>query len=122
MDDDEDIQTLFAINLAKLGFDAIFANDGVEAIAIFRDSLKTNQAIDLVILDLSIPGGMGGKEAAEKILAIDPKAKLIVSSGNAYGPEMLNYSDYGFKAVFEKNFNLEEMRKVFSEVILYDGA
>ena len=117
MDDDENIRKLFEINLIKLGYDVVFANDGMEAISIYQDSMGSSQTINIAILDISVPGGMGGKEAAEKILIIDPNAKLIVSSGDSYGPEMINFEEYGFKAMLEKNFDREEMQKIFTELI-----
>jgi len=120
MDDDENIQKLFEINLNKLDYESIFANDGSQAISIYRDSFEANKVIDIVILDISVPGGIGGKEAAEKILAIDPNAKLIVSSGDAYGPEMTNCHDYGFKAILEKDFDRKQMQKIFNQVLLSD--
>ena len=118
MDDDENIQKLFEINLKKLNYESIFANDGAEAISIYRDFFETSEIIDIVILDISVPGGIGGKEAAEKILAIDPNARLIVSSGDVYGSEMTNCQEYGFKAVLEKDFDREQMRKIFDQVLL----
>ncbi|MCI5228318.1 MAG: response regulator, partial [Candidatus Electrothrix sp. AX2] len=67
--------------------------------------------IDLVILDLTIPGGMGGKEAAQKILQLDPEAKLIVASGYSNDQVMAEYSEYGFRAAVAKPFTLNELRE-----------
>ncbi|MCW5212002.1 response regulator, partial [Desulfobulbus sp. TB] len=64
-----------------------------------------------VILDLTIPGGMGGKETAQKILQLDPEAKLIVASGYSNDPVMAEYSEYGFRAAVAKPFTLNELRK-----------
>ena len=120
MDDDENIQKLFEINLKKLGYEFIFADNGADAISIYKQSFENDKVVDIVILDISIPEGIGGKEVSEEILAIDPNAKLIVSSGDAYGPEMTNYQDYGFVAMLEKNFDREQMQKIFKQVLLSD--
>ena len=120
MDDDENIQKLFEINLNKLNYETVFAVDGTEAISIYRNDFEANKVIDIVILDISVPGGMGGKEAAEKILAINPEATLIVSSGDVYGPEMTNCQEFGFKAVLEKDFDREKMQKIFNGLLILD--
>ena len=71
----------------------------------------------LVILDLTIPGGMGGKEAAKGLLHIDPEARIIVSSGYADDPVMANYADYGFKGVATKPYRLNKMSGVLDQVM-----
>lgn len=116
MDDEENVLELFEITLKKLGFEAIFANNGEDAVKIYSQSLEKNQAIDIVILDMSIPGGIGGKEVAERILALNSDAKLIVSSGDTYGHGMTNYQEYGFKAMLEKDFDPKQMIKILNQV------
>ena len=77
----------------------------------FRN-LKSFIPIDVVIMDLTIPGGMGGKETAERILALDPEAKLIVSSGYSHDPIMANYRKFGFQNFLSKPYQLSELQKV----------
>lgn len=120
MDDDENIQKLYEINLKKLGFKTLIAKNGDEAISIYHQALENSQTIDICILDIAIPGGVDGKEVAKRILAMDADAKLIVSSGDSYGEEMTNYRKFGFKAILEKDFNREQMMKVINEVYEVD--
>jgi len=117
MDDDENIRSLYKINLERLGYHVFLANDGEETIRRYSKSLHENNPIDIVIVDLSIPGGMGGKETAMALLKIDPDACLIVSSGDSYGEIMTNYRDFGFKAVLEKNFNRQNIKSVIEKLL-----
>ena len=72
--------------------------------------------VDLVIMDLTIPGGMGGQEAAEKLLKIDPQAKIIVASGYSNDPVMADYKKYGFCAAVAKPFDLKDLGRVIGSV------
>jgi DNA-binding NarL/FixJ family response regulator len=72
----------------------------------FRDQGKP---IDVMIMDLTIAGGMGGKEAVQKVLAIDPEARAIVASGYSNDPVMAKYREHGFRAVVVKPFSMEEL-------------
>jgi len=117
MDDDEDIRDLFKFNLEKLGYETIAACNGDEAITFYQQSVDNNSPIDAVIIDLTIPGGLNGKEVAQKIREIDSHAKLIVSSGHTASPEMTNYQQHGFDAAIEKDFNREKMKQVIGEVL-----
>ena len=68
-------------------------------------------------MDLTIPGGLGGKEAVTDLLEIDPEAKAIVSSGYSNDPVVLNYQEYGFKGVVNKPFKIEELTRILDELI-----
>lgn len=118
MDDEEDIRELFKFNLEKLGYKTIAACNGDEAIAFYQQSIENNNPIDAVIIDLSIPGGLNGKEVAQKIREIDPHAKLIVSSGHTASPEMTHYQQHGFDAAIEKDFNRETMERVIEQLLM----
>jgi DNA-binding NarL/FixJ family response regulator len=75
------------------------------------------QPFDVVIMDLTIPGGMGGKEAIKKLLEIDPKVKAIVSSGYSTDPVMADFRSYGFSGVAVKPYNIEELSEILDKVI-----
>jgi PAS domain S-box-containing protein len=120
MDDEEDVRELFQLNLERLGCNSVPASNGNEAIALYQQSLESGKPINAVILDLSIPGSLGGKEVATRLLAMDPNAKIIVASGHSESPEMTHYQDYGFQGALEKNFNREEMKQVLEEVLASD--
>lgn len=116
MDDEETLREITAEMLGHLGYTTIMAADGQEAIERYRQYLDSDTPINLVIMDLTIPGGMGGKEAAEKILAMDPNAILVVASGYSQDPIMANYKSYGFSGFLPKPFNLEELRTTLQKI------
>jgi len=117
MDDDDNLLSLYQINLQRLGYEVETAYDGEQAIRLFAQSFHKHTPFDVAILDLAIPGGMGGSEAAQAILEIDPNACLIVSSGDSYGDIMTNYKEYGFKAVLEKNFDRNTIKRVIEQLL-----
>lgn len=117
MDDDEQIRELAMSMLSVMGHEVIPVRDGDEAIKIFADRLTTGNHIDIIFMDLTIPGGMGGKEAVQEILKLDSKAKVIVSSGYSYDPILANYSEYGFCSAIVKPFRLRELSKVIDELM-----
>ncbi len=117
VDDEEDVQELYKLNLERLGCKVLAACNGEEAITLYRQSRESGELIDIIILDLSLASGMDGKQVANKIREMDPKAKMIVASGYVEGSEMTHYQDYGFQAALEKNFNREKLKQVLGEVL-----
>jgi len=117
MDDEASLRTMVGRVLDKLGYTTEFAKDGVEAIQMVKEAKGAKKSYDVVILDLTIPGGMGGKEAMNKLLEIDPEIKAIVSSGYSNDPVMANFQEYGFKGRLGKPFEFELLSKVLHEVI-----
>lgn len=119
MDDEKMIRDVMSESLELLGFDVDTACDGQETIAKYKEGLRSMRPFDLLIMDLTIPGGMGGKETIKKILDLDSNAKAIVSSGYAGDPVMANYAEYGFKAIAVKPYPMntlqETIRKVLAE-------
>jgi PAS domain S-box-containing protein len=111
MDDDESVRRVLHVMLELLGHQVFQASNGEEAIAIYRDRLHSDEPIDLVIADLSIPGGMGGKEAMSALLEIDPGTRAIVSSGYSSDPVMASCRDYGFRVAINKPYVLEKLEK-----------
>jgi two-component system cell cycle sensor histidine kinase/response regulator CckA len=93
------------------------AKNGEEALAWYTEAGKRKKAFDAVILDLTIPGGMGGKEAAQKLLAADPAARLIVSSGYSDDPIMAEPDKYGFITAISKPYKKEDLAAVISDVL-----
>ena len=81
MDDEEMIRRLMEHMLAKLGYEVVCASDGAEALALYEKARASGQPFGAVLLDLTVPGGMGGKETASRLKEFDPAAKLILSSG-----------------------------------------
>lgn len=112
MDDEVMIQELAAEMLTEIGYQVETCADGKEAIAYYKAAMESGESILAVIMDLTIPGGMGGKEAAAEILAIDPAASLIVSSGYSNDPIMSDFTAYGFIGAIAKPYRINELAQV----------
>lgn len=117
MDDDEMIRELAGEILCHLGYEVEFASNGDEAVALYARSLKSVRPFDAVILDLTVRGGMGGKEAIRKLIDLDPAVIGIVSSGYADDPGMTDFRKYGFSGVVAKPYTLEELGEKLSRVL-----
>lgn len=117
MDDEEMVLETGGKILEFLGYETAFARDGVEAIKIFREARESGIPFHGIIMDLTIPGGMGGKEAARQIKAIDPDIKIIVSSGYALDNLMEDYRDFGFSGVLSKPYLVEEISEILNRVL-----
>ncbi|MEA3360720.1 MAG: ATP-binding protein, partial [Thermodesulfobacteriota bacterium] len=111
MDDEEMIRDLVKAQLTRLGHEAVLVADGEQAINEYQKLQDSGTPVDLVIMDLTIPGGMGGQEAGKRLLQVDPRAKIIVASGYSNDPVMAGYREYGFCAAVAKPFDLAELRK-----------
>lgn len=117
MDDEDMIRDLIRHMLHRMGYEAEVACDGEQAIHLYRRALEAGEPFDVVILDLTIPGAMGGKEALKKLLEMDPDVKAIVSSGYSNDPIMSNYKNYGFCGVVAKPFNMQNLSEALNEVL-----
>jgi CheY-like chemotaxis protein len=96
-------------------------NDAPAAIKTYQQAMKDGQPFDAVIMDLTIPGGMGGQEAIKKLKVIDPNIKAIVSSGYATDPVMSRHRDYGFCAMLAKPYEVTDLGRVVNEVVKGGG-
>ena len=117
MDDEEQVQDIMRAMLSELGHDVLIAADGTAAVRTYSEQRKNNTPIDLVIMDLTVPGGMGGKDAAKEVLAIDPQAKLVVSSGYSHDPVMANFRDHGFRSAITKPCQLGQLARIIEKVL-----
>jgi PAS domain S-box-containing protein len=117
MDDEEMVRDVSVSILEALGYEAFAVKDGSEAIDAYVEALKTGSPFDVVILDLTVPGAMGGKEAVRKLLDIDPGAKVIVSSGYSQDPILSMYRDYGFSGVIAKPYQMGELGQAVKLVL-----
>jgi two-component system cell cycle sensor histidine kinase/response regulator CckA len=117
MDDDDMLLTLVTSILELHDYVVETAVDGDIACEKYLQAMNDESAFDLVIIDLTIRVGMGGKEAVLEILKIDPDAKCIVSSGYASDPIMTNFSNYGFKGVINKPFVVAELIGAITDII-----
>jgi len=117
MDDEEAIRDVARAMLARLGYRAEVAPDGRAAIAIYQMAQEAGDPFDTVIMDLTVPGGMGGKEAVKALLALDPHVTAIVSSGYADDPVMSEYQRFGFKGVVPKPFTVKDLGRVLQPLV-----
>ena len=117
MEDEETIRDVTGEMLSHYGYKVAFAKDGTEAIALYRHAREAGTPFDVAIMDLTIPGGMGGKEAVQKILAIDPHAKAVVASGYANDPIVVEYRQYGFCDRIVKPYKSEELHTILHRIL-----
>ncbi len=117
MDDEEPVRGVVEDMLREMGHQVLLAKDGNEAIAMYQVSLEKAESIDMIIMDLTVPGGMGGEEAVKEILQLNPDAKVVVSSGYFNNPVMENYRDYGFCAAIIKPFIFQDLVKIIGELL-----
>jgi PAS domain S-box-containing protein len=117
LDDEEAICELVKAALTPLGYDVTTVQDGLSAIAAYKDSMVENKKFAAVISDLTIPGGMGGAECIKRLLEMDPGVKAIVSSGYAMDPVMSRYREYGFCACIAKPYEVSDLGHMVHEVI-----
>jgi CheY-like chemotaxis protein len=93
------------------------AENGEEAVALYQRAKESGQSIDGVILDLTVPGGMGGLETIKTLLTIDPGVKAIVCSGYSNEPALLDYDRHGFKGALSKPYRISELQESLSKVL-----
>jgi len=117
MDDEEVIREVAGEMIEVLGYEAEFVKDGTEAIELYKKAKESAQPFDAIIMDLTIPGGMGGKETIQKLIKIDPETKAIVCSGYSNDPIMADYRKYGFRGIIAKPYNLKELGEILHNVI-----
>ena len=117
MDDEKEIREIGREMLDHLGYDVETALDGWQAIDMYSRAQAGNTPFDVVIMDLTVPGGLGGKETVEKLLEIDPSVKAIVSSGYANDPIMANFKQYGFAGIVPKPYKIEDLGKALQSIL-----
>jgi PAS domain S-box-containing protein len=117
VDDEESVRTLVHFTLTRLGYQVMEAETALQGVNLYREKFEAGERFDAVILDLTLPGGMGGKEALKKIIEIDPTVNAIVSSGYATDATMSRYQDFGFRGVIAKPYEAAELGKIVHDVI-----
>jgi len=117
MDDEYTIRTILSEQLRSLKYIVEAVEEGAEAIRLYKNAREAGKQFDVVIMDLTVSGGMGGKDAIEKLLEIDPEARVVVMSGYANDSIMANYKEYGFKGVIAKPHDIRELDETLQKVV-----
>jgi signal transduction histidine kinase/ActR/RegA family two-component response regulator len=117
MEDDPSVSNICQLMLERLGCQVEATGHGEDALAAYEREMKGDHPFELVVMDLTIRGGMGGKETIGHLLTLDPEAAAVVSSGYSNNPVMANYMEHGFLGVIRKPYKLAELRHVLSQVL-----
>ncbi|MDD2336089.1 MAG: ABC transporter substrate binding protein, partial [Geobacteraceae bacterium] len=117
MDDEEIIREIAREVLNHLGYEVEVCEDGKSALALYREAMNSGKRYDAVIMDLTIQGGMGGKETMKALYAIDPMVKGIVSSGYNNDPILADFREYGFSGMVSKPYTVRELQKTLKELV-----
>ena len=117
MDDEEYMRKLFSDGLKMFGFEVVSAKDGQEALLLYRDSIEKSIPFDAVTLDLTIKGGMGGKEAVQEIKKINPNARVVAISGYSNDPVISNPSEFGFAGAISKPVSPQDLARMIIQMI-----
>ncbi|MHA1583932.1 MAG: hybrid sensor histidine kinase/response regulator [Promethearchaeota archaeon] len=117
MDDEEIIRRVLGKMCAQIGFETEMAENGEKAISMYEIAKKNGNPYELVILDLTVKGGMGGKQAAEKIKELNPNVKIIASSGYATDNMIIEFEKYGFAGVLVKPYKIDKLKNTINRIL-----
>ncbi len=117
MDDDHLVLAALTTLLEKLGYDVVATRDGKDTVTEYLRGLGSSNLFDAVILDLTVPGGLGGVDTLKALRQLDPKVKAIATSGYANDPVMANYTDYGFLAILPKPYRVEDLSRTIQTIL-----
>jgi len=117
MDDEETIRRMAQALLDRLGFEVVTVSDGAAAVARYTEAMASGRPFRVVVMDLTVPGGMGGKQAMEELLKVDVNVRAIVSSGYSSDPVLANHHAHGFRGVVAKPYRIADLARVMRTVI-----
>ena len=117
MDDEEVVLNVAKKMIMALGHDVEQATDGESAVEKYRQAFTSKNPFDIVILDLTIKGGMGGDETVKRLLALDPNVKAVVASGYSDNPVLSDFQNHGFYTVLSKPYSLAALRDCLSSMV-----
>ena len=122
MDDEDSIRIMAREMLAHCGYQVLLAQDGHEALAIYKQAMESHTPIDLVILDLTVPGKLGGLETLAQLRQVDPQVKALVSSGYSTDPIMANFASHGFAGVIAKPYSMIDLSQMVHNVLWHPAS
>jgi CheY-like chemotaxis protein len=117
MDDEEHVLEVCGRMLEFLGYSVEYVRSGKEAVEAYRAACGSSTRFDAIIVDLTVPGGMGGKEAVARLKEIDPDINAIASSGYSNDPVMANYGEFGFRGILAKPYNIQELDRTLTALL-----
>lgn len=117
MDDEADIRDILGKMLGHLGYEVDSACNGQEALILYREAKEKGRPYTAVVVDLTIPGGMGGKETVQNLKTLDPQITALVSSGYSNDPVMADPESFGFKGVIAKPYNLSDLSRALTRAL-----
>jgi CheY-like chemotaxis protein len=117
VDDDESVRSSAGRMLKRLGYQVECAGDGAEGIRLYEEAMERELPFDIILMDLTIPGGMGGKEAIQKLRKIDPGAKAIVSSGYSDDRVLSKFEEYGFCGAVTKPYKIDDLAELIHKAV-----
>jgi two-component system cell cycle sensor histidine kinase/response regulator CckA len=117
MDDEKPIRDMAQAFMQRLNVECELAVDGAEAVRKYQEARSAKRPFDLVVMDLTVPGGLGGREALELLRKIDPEVRAIVSSGYSQDPVMASYQAHGFRSILPKPYDLDQLRHVLETTL-----
>ncbi|MFH0924313.1 MAG: response regulator [bacterium] len=118
MEDDPLIRESSKKMLEKFIYEVELAWDGDEAICLYKKAKESNKPFNVIVMDLIVPGGMGGKEAFQRLLEFDPKVKTIITSGCFDDYTISEYKGYGFSGVISKPYDLDELDQIIQNIMM----
>jgi PAS domain S-box-containing protein len=117
VDDDDAVRRVCRKMLETLGHEVRCTSDGLEALGLYERCRDNGESFDLVVLDMTIPGGLGGTEAVKALLDVDPTARVVASTGYAEDPVLANYADYGFVGIIPKPYTLDQLSDTIADAL-----
>lgn len=117
MDDENSLRDIAGEILEHVGYNVAFACDGAEAIRMYSEAMVSGKPFDIVIMDLTIPGGMGGAETMKRLYEMDHGVKAVVTSGYADNPIVQDFKKYNFSGMIAKPYNIDELVRVIESVM-----
>ena len=116
MDDELSIRRMVQDALTQFGYEVTSAQDGQDAIDLFAESLAIGRKFEVVLLDITVPGAMGGKEAIQHLKNLDPQVKAVVTSGYSDDPIMSDFQAYGFQGILVKPYKISDLAKTLASL------
>ncbi len=117
VDDEDMVRKILTRMLSLLGHESVLATSGDEAVELVQAAKDAGERFHLVIMDLTMPGSLGGTQATAALLKIDPEVKVIVSSGYSDDPAVAEYDKYGFAAALQKPYTLDALRETLERIV-----